>query len=165
MPENTRIPPIAPSFMRPQRPALDEPLDIERDQKTVPAPFAQSPAPQSRAPQPQPTAEAWASSAVDFAIGEAALEVEERSTASSQATVGPAGEAPPVATTAPEVDSDPPVAPQVKQRLTPLQRLIVALLIIVVLLLVAIIYLTLTGQIALRPEVMPTLEGWLSGIL
>lgn len=155
MTEKNPYPPIAPSYMRPQQPVLDEILDIDRGQKVVSSPF-----------------EAYSGSfhsetnvVTDEPLPAVMPEIQSVEDTIEAEQTSPVSEVEEMAASVNMVEETP--IPEFTQneksskRLTPFQRVIVGLLVVVVVLLLTIVYLYLTGRIELRPEILPTFEGLL----
>jgi|GEM_PF-2429633 len=175
-PTETKVPLNAPKFMRPQKPVLDDPLDIDQGQNPI-------------TPQGVETSklEPSVNDAVDpvVPVTDVGSEVETEVEPILEAeTVGigaadPTGEdvipAPELTNdissdeTADTLDpvSDPePVGelqpkPDRARQMTPFQRFIVVLLILLVVLLLVTVYLFVTDRIEIPPVVIATLESWL----
>ena len=153
---------IAPKYMQPRKPVLDEPLDIDRGRQTIAMPTRQA-----AAPTPEPVRVQV--EAVPAPVTEPVLTVEApaRDTVYYAELVGEqsVAEQPaqfvaePVAAAEPE--SEP--APERKRRkMTKFQQLIIFLLEVVVVLVLATVYLYITGRIDLPPVVMEVIEKGLS---
>jgi hypothetical protein len=156
---------IAPQYMQPRKPVLDEPLDLDSGQRTIDMPGratvqrdpVQPPVTQVTAPTPavepvvQPVAPA--NSTVYYAELAGQQNVAEQP---AQFVAEPAGTA-----AAPAVESEPEPARK-RRKLSVFQQLIVIMIEIVVVMLLATVYLYITGRIDLPPVVMETIEKGLS---
>jgi hypothetical protein len=156
---------IAPQYMQPRKPVLDEPLETESKRQTVAMPVqaavrrdpVQPAATQVAAPPPaseslvQPVVPA--SNTVYYAELAGQQNVAEQP---AQFVAEPAGTA-----AAPAVESEPEPARK-RRKLSVFQQLIVILIEIVVVMILATVYLYITGRIGLPPVVMETIEKGLS---
>lgn len=157
---------IAPQYMQPRKPVLDEPLDLESSQRSVVMP-AQT-AGQAQPAQPQAvmqTAQTQVEAPVvlgDAPEGSTVYYAElagQQDVAEQPAQfVAEAAETP----EAPAVESAP--AKRKRRKLSVFQQLIVILLEIVVVMILATVYLYITGRIDLPPVVIDVIEKGLSVI-
>jgi len=166
---------IAPSFMHPRTPVLDEPLDIDGHYKKDSGPVVVEEKQDLPVEEIQSISEPIEEGLV---FPEAVLEPVLQEPLMPEAVGTEPG--PSISTPEDPVDDDRPDAvmevfpvekeqPQSQNesapRMTPLQRFIVALLIVLVLLLFATVFLYITDRVALPPAIVETLEGWFNVVL
>jgi hypothetical protein len=166
---------IAPSFMHPRTPVLDEPLDIDGHYKKDSGPVVVEEKQDLPVEEIQSISEPIEEGLV---FPEAVLEPVLQEPLMPEAL----GTDPEPSISMPEdpVDDDGPdeeieVSPleeaqrqpqnESAPRMTPLQRFIVALLIVLVVLLFATVFLYITSRVTLPPAVVETLESWFDAVL
>ena len=157
---------IAPQYMQPRKPVLDEPLEAASKQQNFAVPTRATvrrepvkPAvEQVSAPTPavEPTSgvDAPTSSTVYYAELASLQNVAQQP---AQFVAEPAG-----ASAAAAVESEPEPSARKRRKLSVFQQLIVILIEIVVVMILATVYLYITGRIDLPPVVMETIEKGLS---
>jgi hypothetical protein len=157
---------IAPQYMQPRKPVLDEPLETEskrqnfavQTQATVRRDPVEPVVEQVSVPTPvaEPAVEpvAPANNTVYYAELAGQQNVAEQP---AQFVAEPASTA-----AAPAVESEPEPSARKRRKLSVFQQLIVILIEIVVVMILATVYLYITGRIDLPPVVMETIEKGLS---
>ena len=147
----------APSTMRPRRPVLDEPLDLDRPKKVFPGSWAES-----GKPEPEQASgtlpETQAETAAGWTTPTTPADPE-------SVTVEPPAEAeatvvmPPVEPTE-DLQLEQAFEPVPARGMSGLQSVIVILLFVLVGLALAVVFLYIKGRIELPQEILQVVEGW-----